>query len=77
TRHLNELIQLKESGKGAGVIFIIQRQDADMITPNDRTDKAFGRVLRKAYEAGVDLWAYRCRVDSEQIVIDREIAVYL
>ncbi|MGE4283062.1 MAG: DNA/RNA nuclease SfsA, partial [Clostridia bacterium] len=42
TRHLNELIQLKESGKGAGVIFIIQRQDADMITPNDRTDKAFG-----------------------------------
>ncbi|WHH60691.1 DNA/RNA nuclease SfsA [Petroclostridium sp. X23] len=77
TRHLKELTQLRLQGKGAGVIFIIQRKDADMIAPNDRTDKAFGNALRKAYETGVDMWAYTCNITHEHIAIDKEVAVYL
>ncbi|WP_094548577.1 DNA/RNA nuclease SfsA [Petroclostridium xylanilyticum] len=77
TKHLEELTQLKLEGKGTGVIFIIQREDADAIMPNDRTDKDFGIALRKACQAGVNLWAYRCIIDSRQIVLDREIPVVL
>lgn len=76
-RHLEELTRLKRDGKGAGVIFVVQREDADAVRPNDRTDKAFGNALRAAREAGVGLWAYTCRIDPEAgfICIDREIPV--
>ncbi len=79
TRHLEELTQIKMSGKGAGVIFIIQREDADVIRPNDRTDKEFGNALRNAKEAGVDLFSYVCKIDVEQrqINIIRSIPVIL
>ncbi|NLL05452.1 MAG: DNA/RNA nuclease SfsA [Clostridiaceae bacterium] len=79
TRHLEELMQIKLSGKGAGVIFIIQREDADVIKPNDRTDKEFGNALRNAKKAGVDLFSYVCEIDVEQrqINIIRSIPVIL
>jgi sugar fermentation stimulation protein A len=61
------------------LIFIIQREDADVIRPNDRTDKEFGNALRNAKEAGVDLFSYVCKVDVEQrqINIIRGIPVVL
>lgn len=79
TRHLEELTNIKLGGKGAGVIFVIQREDADVISPNDRTDKDFGRALRNAKKAGVDLYAYVCKIDVEQrqVNIIKEIPVDL
>ncbi|MCX7922897.1 MAG: DNA/RNA nuclease SfsA [Clostridia bacterium] len=76
-KHLEELIELKRNGKGAGVVFIIQRQDADIFIPNDITDKDFGRLLRKAYAEGVELYAYRCRVNCTEIAIECEVPVIL
>lgn len=77
TKHLEELARLKRDGKGAGVVFIVQREDADAVRPNDRTDRPFGDALRAAREAGVGLWAYTCRIDPGAgcICIDREIPV--
>ncbi|NLY43422.1 MAG: DNA/RNA nuclease SfsA [Clostridiaceae bacterium] len=77
TRHLEELRRLREQGKGAGVIFIIQREDADLFMPNDRMDPDFGIALRKAFDAGVDIWAYTCTVDCSQIKLEKEVPVYL
>lgn len=79
TRHLEELTRLRLDGKGAGVIFIVQREDADEIRPNDRTDRAFGAALRKACESGVDLQAFACKIDVDlkRIDIDRRIPVIL
>ncbi len=77
SKHLKELIALKRQDKGAGVIFIVQRQDAEVMMPNDRTDQVFGSYLREAHRTGVDLWAYRCAIDRSQIIIDREIPVVL
>lgn len=77
SRHLEGLIKLKQMGKGAGVIFIVQREDADVMRPNDRTDKDFGDLLRKSGRMGVDLMAYVCKVDVVQKSIDilRQIPV--
>jgi len=77
SRHLEDLMELRQMGKGAGVIFIVQREDADVVKPNDRTDKDFGDLLRKAGHGGVDLLAYVCKVDAVQKSIDiiRQIPV--
>jgi len=63
---LEELTKIRQNGKEAGVAFIVQREDADVVRPNDRTDKNFANALRIAAEAGVDLMAYVCKVDAEQ-----------
>ncbi|HOQ37525.1 MAG TPA: DNA/RNA nuclease SfsA [Acetivibrio sp.] len=78
-RHLEELTKLKLSGKGTGVVFVVQREDAEVVRPNDRTDMDFGNALREAGKAGVDLMAYVCKVDVEQRSIDivRQIPVVL
>jgi len=70
TRHLEELTKIRQNGKEAGVAFIVQREDADVVRPNDRTDKNFANALRIAAEAGVDLMAYVCKVDAEQRRMD-------
>jgi len=79
TRHLEELTKIRQNGKEAGVAFIVQREDADVVRPNDRTDKNFANALRIAAEAGVDLMAYVCKVDAEQRRMDivREIPVII
>lgn len=77
TRHLEELTALRQEGFHAGVIFIIQREDADTFMPNDATDKEFGKALRRAGDAGIPMWAYTCIVNQQEIRLDREIKIVI
>jgi len=74
-KHLRELTELKLEGIGAGVIFIIQREDPHCFEPNDSTDPYFGEALRTAFAAGVDMWAYSCRVKPDSIRIMGQIPI--
>ena len=64
-------------GHRASVIFVVQREDAEAMTPNDAADPQFGAALRKAAKQGVEAYAYRCHVTTEQIRIADEIPVRL
>jgi len=57
-RHLNHLAAaLKENlATRAAVIFVIQRPDAKIFSPNDMTDPAFGDALRQAHSNGVEIY---------------------
>ncbi|ADL08231.1 DNA/RNA nuclease SfsA [Thermosediminibacter oceani] len=77
TKHMLELIRAKEEGYGAGVFFIVQREDADRFSPNDSMDKKFGDAVRKAAEAGVEVFAYNCRVDRNEILLFNRLPVEL
>lgn len=76
-RHLEELIQAKKSGDRAVVLFVAQRSDAKVVMPNVRTDPAFARTLARALKAGVEMYAFRCRIDRRGIVLDRAIPIRL
>ncbi len=54
-RHMRALVQALETGAAndAAVAFVIQRPDADIFSPNDPTDPAFGDALRFAERSGV------------------------
>lgn len=73
TKHLLELIEAKMRGFGAGIFFVIQREDADIFSPNDAIDPAFGKALRDAASAGVDIFAYRCEVEHDEIELTDKI----
>lgn len=76
-KHLLELIEVKESGRGAGVLFLIQIEDVNEFSPNDETDPEFSKALRDANEKGVDIFAYSCKVTETGITLYKPILVSL
>jgi len=76
-RHLESLIQAKDEGHEAALLFVVQRNDADSFSSNDRIDPDFGIALRKAQLRGVGIYAYRCKVTLEYITLSDRIPVYL
>lgn len=77
TRHLQHLIKAKKQSYQAGILFLIQRNDARDFRPNDAHDPAFGKTLRKALKAGVNIFAYTCKVKENQISLGHAIPVRL
>lgn len=77
TRHLQELTELCQRGYGAYVLFVIQMGGANYLHPNDGTDPAFGKALRDAHSAGVQVLAYDCKVTPSSITLHTPVEVRL
>lgn len=76
-KHLLELIDAKKSGFGAGVIFVIQLENAKVFTPYDDMDRKFGEALRLAGKNGVDIFAYDSYVGENFITLKDEVEIRL
>lgn len=76
-KHLDELARAVRQGHRAAVIFIIQRGDVTSFAPNVAADPAFARALRRAAKAGVEVYAYRCRLTRRSITLACEAPVRL
>ena len=74
-RHLDELIKARAEGYRAGVIFVIQRDDADKFIPHRRIDLKFADKLKEAEEAGVEIYAWNCEVDLDGIELKEDVNV--
>ena len=61
-KHLRDLIKLKSDGHGAELVFVIQREDCTAFSPADEIDPEYGRLLRKAVAAGVNVRALSCKI---------------
>lgn len=76
-KHLRELIAAKEAGFDAGVLFVIQMRPVKWLEPNDKTDPAFGKALREAAAAGVQVLAVDCAVTEDTMEIGDFVEVRL
>ncbi len=76
-RHVEELAAAVAKGERAAIVFVVQRPDAERFRPHDDSDPEFGRALREAAAAGVEVHAYTCNVSEDRICIAREIPVEL
>ena len=76
-KHMVSLSKAVAGGHRAAVVFVIQRGDAEAFTPNDKADPQFGAALRKAADKGVEVYAYRCRVTSNEIALSEPLPMRL
>ena len=76
-KHLRGLTRLVQEGYGAYVLFVIQMADVKYLHPNDATDPAFGKALREAADAGVQVLAVDCAVTENGIQIRDFVKVNL
>ncbi|MDF1539180.1 MAG: DNA/RNA nuclease SfsA [Candidatus Thorarchaeota archaeon] len=63
-RHVNSLARVLREGlaQRAAIVFVIQRPDAIVFSPNDRTDPLFGECLRRSAASGVEVYALSTEV---------------
>jgi sugar fermentation stimulation protein A len=56
-------------------VYCVQRGDVHEVRPADGIDHEYGRTLREAIAAGVEVLAYRARVTSGEIRLTDRIPV--
>lgn len=76
TRHVKELMEFsqKKDWEGA-VLFVIQRDDVKEIRPAEDRDPVFAKMLRRAAENGVSIFARRCSIGLDGIRMGSAVPV--
>ena len=75
TKHLREMSAMIAAGHRAVLVFCVQRGDVDCVRPADHIDPVYGRTLREALAAGVEVIALGARVSPAGIELERRLAV--
>ena len=76
-KHVGSLAKAVGEGHRAAAVFVVHRDDAVAMAPNDIADPQFGVALRQAVAEGVEVYAYSCHVDVEHIVLADRLPVRL
>ncbi len=73
-RHMEELAAMKQAGARAVLVYVIQMQ-ADRFDVAYDIDPTYDRAFRSALAAGVEAYAYLCRISTDGIALDRQIPI--
>jgi sugar fermentation stimulation protein A len=58
-KHLRELMAQVAVGERAVLLFVVNHSGIEVVKPADEIDPAYGKLLREARAAGVEVLAYR------------------
>ena len=75
TKHLAELRDMVRQGHRAVMVYLIQRGEAKKLAFARDVDPAYGAAFDAARAAGVEAIALRCRMSTEEIVVDRAVPI--
>ncbi len=76
-RHAKALSDLVMNGKGAGILFVCQRSDAERFAPMWDRDSTFANALLNAKKSGVYVWCITTDVNENEMTYKTEIPVNL
>ncbi len=74
-KHLGELADMVELGHRAVMVFLIQRSDAKTMHLARDIDRTYGDAFDAAIARGVEAIAVRCRMSTQDIVVDKTIRI--
>ncbi|MDN3237801.1 DNA/RNA nuclease SfsA [Pseudomonas sp. WAC2] len=76
-KHLRELSALAREGARAVLLYCVNLTGIEAVRPADDIDPAYGRALREALEAGVEILAYGADVTLQAIQVTRRLKVVM
>ena len=74
-KHVNALVRRVQAGERAVLVFCAQHTGVLRATLADEIHPAYGAAVRSAAQAGVEVLAFGCRIDRDEIVVDTELPV--
>lgn len=66
-KHLRELMDLKQKGFRAAMLYVVQREDVTSFSPASSIDPEYARLLLEAQAAGVEILIYQCRMGLSEL----------
>ena len=73
TRHVRHLTEMLSGDVRTGVLFIVQRPDAELFAPNWITDPEFAESLAKGHAAGLEITVFTTQVEPTGISLGERI----
>ena len=74
-KHLAELTRMVEQGRRAVQFYFVSRNDVARFRPADEVDAEYGKALRKAFKAGVEVLAYSTNVEPRSLELAHRLPV--
>jgi sugar fermentation stimulation protein A len=75
TKHLAEMSDMVREGHRAVMVYLVQRGDARRLKFARDVDPNYGAAFDAAMAAGVEAIALRCRMSTEEIVVDKPVQI--
>ncbi len=72
-KHLRELMTLKQAGHRAIMLFVVQREDVEIMKAAESIDPVYARLLREAHKVGVEILVYQCRMSLDGLALKRPL----
>jgi len=72
-KHLKTLIKVKEEGFRAVMLYVIQRTDVEVFAPASEIDPDYTKMLRLAYQMGVEVIPMQAKVTPAQIILVKKL----
>lgn len=76
-KHVEELIKARQDGYRAIIFFVVQMMGVKWFAPNMDTQPEFGEALARAAKAGVEIYAYDCKVAPQTITMNKPVPIAL
>ncbi|MCH5268436.1 MAG: DNA/RNA nuclease SfsA [Lachnospiraceae bacterium] len=76
-KHIHELIHATEEDWKTGLLFVLQMEGVQQVSPNRKTHEEFAVALAEARQAGVELLCMGCAVTEDSLEIERQGEVIL
>ena len=73
TKHLNELCNAKKKGYQSYILYLIQRENCNSFKIAKDIDKKYKIAFSKALKSGVKILCYDCKLNSEEIKLNKQI----
>ena len=73
TKHLNELCNAKKKGYQSYILYLIQRENCDSFKIAKDIDEEYKISFSKALKSGVKILCYDCKLNSEEIKLNKQI----
>ena len=74
-KHLRELEAMVAAGYRAVLFFCVQHTGIEVVSPADSIDPEYGKALRQAMAAGVEVIVWGSSITSEEIILNRPLTL--
>ena len=72
---MRQLQQMVADGHRAVLLFCVNHTGIEQVSVADHIDPAYGKVLREALQAGVEVLAYKADIDPKAITLSQSLPV--
>lgn len=69
SKHLRELVAMVQQGHRAVLVYCVQHSGIQWVEPADAIDPLYGKTLREAMVAGVEVYAYAAHLEPQQSLV--------